>query len=165
MPPILAIIEGNFMLYLLALLIGVVAGLRAMTAPAAVAWGAYLGWLPLSGTWAGFMGNWIAVAIFSLLALAELVTDQLPSTPSRKVPQQLGARLVSGAFTGAIIGTVGGALVAGLVAGVVGAVIGTYGGAELRARLARAFGRDLPAALVEDAVAILLALWVVSAVA
>jgi uncharacterized membrane protein len=152
------------MLYLLALLIGLVAGLRAMTAPAAVAWGAYLGWLPLSGTWAGFMGHWVAVAIFSLLALAELVTDQLPSTPSRKVPQQFGARLVSGAFTGAIIGTVGGAMIAGLVAGVVGAAIGTYGGAEVRARLAGAFGRDLPAALIEDAVAILLALWVVSAV-
>jgi uncharacterized membrane protein len=153
------------MLYVLALLIGVVAGLRAMIAPAAVAWGAYLGWLPLSGTWAGFMGHWIAVAIFTVLALVELVTDQLPSTPSRKVPQQFGARLVSGAFTGAVIGTAGGALIAGLVAGVVGAAIGTYGGAEVRARLAGAFGRDLPAALIEDAVAILLALWVVSAVA
>jgi uncharacterized membrane protein len=155
----------DFMLYLIALLIGVVAGLRAMTAPAAVAWGAYLGWLPLSGTWAGFMGHWIAVAVFSVLALAELVTDQLPSTPSRKVPQQFGARLVSGAFAGAIIGTAGGALIAGLIAGAIGAAIGTYGGAEVRARLAGAFGRDLPAALIEDAVAILLALWIVSAVA
>ena len=34
-------------IYLLALLIGVVAGLRTMTAPAAVSWAAYLGWLPL----------------------------------------------------------------------------------------------------------------------
>ena len=153
------------MLYLLALLIGVVAGLRAMTAPAAVAWGAYLGWLPLAGTWAGFMGHWIAVVIFTVLALVELVTDQLPSTPSRKVPQQFGARLVSGAFTGAIIGTAGGALIAGLIAGIIGAAIGTYGGAEVRARLAGAFGRDLPAALIEDVVAILLAFWVVSAVA
>ena len=153
------------MLYLLALLIGVVAGLRAMTAPAAVAWGAYLGWLPLAGTWAGFMGHWIAVAIFTVLALVELVTDQLPSTPSRKVPQQFGARLVSGAFTGAIIGMAGGALIAGLIGGIVGAVAGTFVGAEVRAALARAFGRDLPAALIEDAVAILLAFWVVSAVA
>jgi uncharacterized membrane protein len=153
------------MLYLLALLIGVVAGLRAATAPAAVAWGAYLGWLPLSGTWAGFMGHWIAVAIFTVLALVELVGDQLPSTPSRKVPQQFGARLVSGAFAGAVIGTAGGALIAGLIAGLIGAAIGTYGGAEVRARLARGFGRDLPAALIEDAVAILVALWVVSAVA
>lgn len=153
------------MLYLLALLIGLVAGLRAMTAPAAVAWGAYLGWLPLAGTWASFMGHWVTVAVFSVLALVEFVTDQLPSTPSRKVPQQFGTRLVIGAFTGAVIGTVGGALIAGLVAGVIGAVIGTYGGAEVRAALARSFGRDLPAALIEDAVAILLAFWVVSAVA
>lgn len=152
------------MLYLLALLIGVVAGLRAMMAPAAVAWGAWLGWLPLSGTWAGFMGHWIAVGIFTGLALVELVGDQLPSTPSRKVPVQFGARLVSGAFAGAVVGTAGGALLAGLVAGIVGAAIGTYGGAEVRSRLAGAFGRDLPAALIEDAVAILLALWVVSAI-
>jgi uncharacterized membrane protein len=152
------------MLYLLALLIGLVAGLRAMIAPAAITWGAFLGWLPLAGTWAGFMGHWLAVAVFSLGALAELVSDQLPSTPSRKVPQQFGARLVSGAFAGAIVGTVGGALIAGLVAGIVGAAIGTYGGAEARARLAGAFGRDLPAALIEDAFAILLALWVVSVV-
>lgn len=153
------------MIYILALLIGVVAGLRAMTAPAAVAWGAYLGWLPVAGSWAGFMGHWITVAVFTVLALAELVTDQLPSTPSRKVPQQFGARLISGAFAGAVIGTAGSALAVGLVAGVVGAVIGTYGGAEVRARLAGLFGSDLPAALIEDAVAILLALWIVSAVA
>lgn len=152
------------MLYMLALLIGLVAGLRAMTAPAAVAWGAYLGWLPLAGTWAGFMGHWIAVAIFTLLAIVELITDQLPTTPSRKVPQQFGARLVTGAFTGAIIGTGGGMLIIGLVAGLVGAVIGTYGGAEVRSRLASAFGRDLPAALIEDVIAIALAFWIVSMV-
>jgi uncharacterized membrane protein len=152
------------MLYVLALLIGVVAGLRAMMAPAAVAWGAYIGWIPLAGTWAGFMGHWIAVAIFTVLALIELVTDQLPSTPSRKVPQQFGARLVSGAFTGAIIGTVAGGLIVGLIAGIIGAVAGTYAGADVRARLAEGFGSDRPAGLLEDAIAIVLALAVVSAV-
>ena len=35
------------MIYLLSLSIGIVAGLRAMTAPAAVSWAAYLGWLKL----------------------------------------------------------------------------------------------------------------------
>ena len=44
------------MIYLLALLIGVVAGLRAMTAPAAVSWAAYLGWLPLADSWAWLHG-------------------------------------------------------------------------------------------------------------
>lgn len=153
------------MVYALALLIGVVAGLRAMIPPAAVAWTAYLGWISVAGTWAGFIGHWIAVAIFTVLALVELVTDQLPSTPSRKVPQQFGARIITGAFAGAVIGTAGGTLIAGAVAGLVGAMIGTYAGAEIRATLAKAFGRDPPAALIEDAIAILLALWVVSAVA
>lgn len=152
------------MIYLLALLIGLVAGLRAMTAPAAVAWGAYLGWLPLAGTWASFMGHWITVAIFTALALVELVTDQLPSTPSRKVPQQFGARIVMGAFCGAILGTAGGAMIGGLAAGVIGAILGTLGGAEVRGQLAAAFGKDLPAALIEDVVAILGALLIVSAV-
>lgn len=152
------------MLYVLALLIGVVAGLRTMTAPAAVAWGAYLNWLSLVGTWASFVGHWITVGIFSILALAELIADQLPSTPSRKVPQQFSARLAGGAFAGAVIGTTGGAMVGGLIAGAVGAVIGTYGGAELRARMAAALGRDLPAALIEDVIAIVGALLIVMAV-
>lgn len=151
--------------YLLALLIGVVAGLRAMTAPAAVSWAAALGWLPVSGTWASFLGYWLTPWIFTVLALIEFVTDQLPSTPSRKVPQQFGARIISGGFCGAAIGTAGGSLAGGLVAGVIGAVIGTLGGAEARARLVAATGgRDLPIALLEDAVAVLLALWVVSSV-
>lgn len=149
-------------IYLLALLIGLVAGLRAMTAPAAVAWGAWLGWLPVAGTWASFMGHWITVAIFTLLALVELVTDQLPSTPSRKVPQQFGARIVMGALAGAVIGTVGGAAIVGLAAGIIGAILGTLGGAAVRASLAKSFGKDLPAALIEDAVAILAALLIVS---
>ena len=152
------------MLYLLALSIGWVAGLRALTAPAALAWGAYLDWLPLADTWAGFIGNWIAVSIITILALLEFVLDQLPSTPSRKVPLQFGTRLASGAFTGAVIGTTGGAHIDGLIAGIIGAAIGTYGGSALRTQLAAALGQDLPAGLIEDVVAILLALWVVSTV-
>lgn len=140
--------------YLLALAIGFVAGLRAMTAPAAIAWGAYLGWFSLAGTGFAFLGSIWAAIIFGLLALFELVSDQLPSTPSRKVPVQFGARLIMGALTGAAVGALSGQLAAGLAAGVVGAVLGTYVGAAVRAGLARAFGRDLPAALIEDAVAI-----------
>jgi uncharacterized membrane protein len=37
-------------------------------------------------------------------------------------------------------------------------VIGTLGGYEARRRLATAFGRDLPAGLLEDAVAIIVGL-------
>ncbi|MDX8450393.1 DUF4126 domain-containing protein [Mesorhizobium captivum] len=152
------------MLYFLALLIGVVAGLRTMTAPAAVAWGAWLGWLPIGGIWASFMGHWIAVGIFTILAIVELIADQLPSTPSRKVPQQFGARIVVGAFCGAVIGATAGAAIGGLITGAIGAVIGTLGGAEARGRLAAAFGKDPPAAFIEDAVAIIGGLLIVAAV-
>lgn len=142
------------MIYVLALLIGVVAGLRAMMAPAAVSWGAYLAWFAVGG-WAGFMGHWIAVAVFTVLAIVELVTDQLPTTPSRKVPPQFGARIISGAFCGAVLASASGSLIVGLIAGAIGAVIGTLGGAEARGRLAASFGQDRPAALIEDAVAII----------
>jgi uncharacterized membrane protein len=145
----------DFMIYLLALLIGVVAGLRAAVAPAVISWAAFLGWLPLDGTWASFMGHWIAVVLLTLAALAELFNDQRPGTGSRKAPDQFGARIISGGFSGAVLGTAGAALVVGLVAGVVGAVIGTYAGYTLRRWLAGAFGQDRPAALVEDAIAIL----------
>jgi uncharacterized membrane protein len=140
--------------YLLALLIGVVAGLRTMTAPALVSWAVHLGWLDLSGTWLAFFGNFWVRWILTLLALVELVTDQLPSTPSRTVPVQFGARIVTGALSGAAIGTSGGSMIGGLVAGIIGAVIGTLGGREFRARLAKTFGSDSPAAFIEDAVAI-----------
>ena len=141
-------------IYLLALLIGVVAGLRTMTAPAAVAWMTYLGRLNLDGTWLAFFGNVWARWILTALALVELVVDQLPSTASRTVPVQFGARIVTGALSGAAVGAAGGSWVGGLVAGVVGAVVGTLGGRAFRARLAAAFGSDRPAAFVEDAVAI-----------
>lgn len=140
--------------YLLALGIGFIAGLRAMTAPAAVAWAAYLLWLPLAGTALAFMGSIWAVGIFTLLAVLELVGDQRPSTPSRKVPVQFGTRLLMGALCGAAIGAAAGVLLAGMACGVVGAVLGTYIGAAVRGALARAFGRDLPAALIEDLIAI-----------
>jgi uncharacterized membrane protein len=140
--------------YLLALLIGLIAGLRAMTAPAAVAWATYLGHLELGGTWLAFLGNVWVRWILTALALVELVTDQLPSTPSRTVPVQFGARILTGALSGAGIGTAGGSWVGGLLAGAVGAVLGTLGGRAFRAKLAAAFGSDRPAAFIEDAVAV-----------
>ncbi|MBP2489620.1 DUF4126 family protein (plasmid) [Rhizobium leguminosarum] len=149
------------MFLLLALLIGVISGLRAMTAPAAVAWGAALGWFDVSQTPLAFMGYKWTPWIFTLLAIVELITDQLPSTPSRKVPVQFGARIVMGALAGATIGAASGLLFGGLIAGVIGAVIGTYGGAAVRGRLAASFGKDLPAALIEDAVAVIGALLIV----
>ncbi len=146
------------MAYVLALLIGIVAGLRTFTAPAMVCWVGHLGWLDLSGTWLAFLGNVWTRWILTVLALVELVVDQLPSTPSRTVPVQFGARIVTGALSGAAVGAGRGALAGGLVAGIVGVVLGTLGGHAFRARLAKTLGRDRPAAFIEDTVAIASAL-------
>ena len=152
------------MTVVLAFLIGVVAGLRTMTAPAALAWAAKLGWLQVAGTWAGFMGYWFVPLIFTALALVEFVADQLPGTPSRKTLGQFAARLVSGAFCGAVVGAAAGAAVPGLVAGALGAVAGTLGGFAARVGLVRANGgSDRPVALAEDAVAVLLGVAVAAA--
>jgi len=147
----------------LAFLIGVVAGLRALTAPAAVSWAAKLGWLNLEGTPFAFLQYTISAAIFTVLAIGELVNDKLPKTPSRKAPASFAVRIVMGAFSGGAIGASRQSLVAGLILGAIGAVVGTLGGYEARVRLAKAFaGKDLPIALLEDLVAIACAFLIVS---
>ena len=151
------------MLYVLAFLIGIVAGLRAMTAPALASWAARVGWLKVQGTPFAWMGAAVTPWIFTLAAIGELVNDKLPKTGSRKAPPQFIARIVMGALSGATVGAGGGSWVGGLIAGSIGAVVGTFGGYELRSRLARAIGRDLPAALIEDVVAIVLGFFAVSA--
>lgn len=147
---------------ILALLIGGVAGLRSMTAPTAIAWAAAAGWLSLGGTWLGWMGWWGTPWIFTLLAIGELVADKLPTTPSRKAPPGFIGRLLSGALCGAAIGLAASSLPWCLAAGVLGAVLGTFGGHAARMGLCRAFGADLPAALVEDLVAIGIAAFAVA---
>jgi uncharacterized membrane protein len=138
----------------LALLIGIIAGLRAMTAPAAVSWAAHAGWLALSGSPLEWFGNTWTTWIVTVLAIGELITDQLPSTPSRTVPIQFGTRILSGGLCGAAIGVASGSMAIGGVLGAIGAIIGTLGGRAARGALAAKFGRDPPAAIIEDVVAI-----------
>ena len=151
--------------FLLALCIGIVAGLRALTAPAVVSWAAHLGWLHLEGSPLAFMGSTIAVAIFSLAALAEYVTDTLPKTPARTAPPQLIARIVTGGLCGACVVASGGqSLLLGALLGVIGAVIGTFGGYQVRMRLVKSLKvKDIFIAIPEDVFAIGLAYLLVSA--
>jgi uncharacterized membrane protein len=139
---------------LAAFLIGVVCGLRALTGPAVVSWAAYLGWLHLENTVLAFLGYAVTAYILGLLAIVELVTDQLPSTPSRTVPVQFTVRVVTGAVCGAALGAPSGALVLGIIAGAIGGVVGTLGGYRARKRLAAAIGNDHPTAILEDVIAI-----------
>ena len=151
------------MTLLLAFFIGFFAGLRALTAPAVTAWAAYLGWLKLERP-LSLIGALPAVAMFTLLAVVELVADKLPQTPSRTAPLGLIARIVMGGLTGACV-TAGGAQggFVGILLGAAGGVAGCFLGYRARTGLVKALStRDIYIALVEDLVAIAGSLWVVS---
>ena len=148
--------------FILAFMIGVVSGLRALMGLAAVSWAARLQWLHLEDTKLAFLGYAATPYILSLLAIGELISDQLSKTPSRTTPPQFGTRIVTGALCGAALGAPSGMLIVGLIAGIVGAVVGTLGGAKLRALLAKSFGKDQPAAFLEDVIAIGLAIFIVT---
>jgi uncharacterized membrane protein len=149
------------MIYVLLFLIGVCAGHRALTPLAALAIGAWLGWIDLSATWAAFAGNIIAVIVLVVLAIAELWRDKQPSTGSRLEPMNLVARVVAGALAGSVLGLPGGNWIAGLILGAIGAVAGSYEGFYVRREMARRLGKDLRAALLEDAITVVIALVVV----
>jgi|SRR5262245_32984842 len=148
---------------LFAFLIGIFAGLRSLTAPAATAWAAHLGWLKLERP-LSLIGSVPAVAAFTLFAVVELVMDKLPNTGARTAPPGLIARIVMGGLTGACVAVAGGAGAAlGAVLGAVGGVVGCFGGYHLRRRLVSALGcPDIYIALLEDLVAIGGSLWAVS---
>ena len=151
------------MTLLLAFLIGLFAGLRSLTAPAATAWAAYLGWLKLERP-LSLIGSLPSVVIFTLLAAGELVADKLPKTPNRTSAMPLIARIVMGALTGACVAVGGGqSAMAGATLGIVGSLVGAFGGYQVRTRLVKTLGApDIYVALLEDVVAIAGSLWVVS---
>src|SRR5262245_48823690 len=140
------------MILVLAFAIGVVAGLRSLTAPAAVAWAARAGWLHLADTPLGFLGSTAAAYLLTALALGELVGDKLPMTPSRTKPGPFIGRIVTGGLSGAALTAgSGGSLALGAVLGGLGAVAGTLGGYRTRTGLVRALEvPDYVVALGED---------------
>src|ERR1700759_2059821 len=120
------------MIFALAFLIGIIAGLRALTAPTVVSWAARLGWLSLNGTWLSFLGYHWTPIILTIGAVGEIINDKLPNTPSRKVPPQFITRILTGALSGAAMMAAHGNWIVGAVIGGLGAVAGTLGGASFR---------------------------------
>lgn len=155
--------SATFVLFL-AFAIGMVSGVRSLTAPAVVAWAAHRNWLNLAGTRLAFMGSTAAVAIFTVLAIAELIADKLPSTPSRTAPVGLIARFVCGALSGACVGvSAGQSLAPGAILGAAGGIAGAFAGYQWRTGLVKALKvPDFAIALLEDAIAIGAALFIVS---
>jgi uncharacterized membrane protein len=150
--------------FIFAFALGVVAGLRSMTAPAMVAWAARLGWLHLEGTPLSFLGSTWLTYLLTLFMLAELVGDKLPRTPPRTMVAPFLARILLGGLAGAALAVgSGSSLALGAVFGGLGGIAGTLGGYRARTGLVRSLGvRDYVVALAEDCVAVGGALLVVS---
>jgi uncharacterized membrane protein len=150
--------------FLLAIGIGIVAGLRSLLAPAVVAWAAHLGSLHLHGSPLAFMGSTAAVAIFSIFAIGELVADKLPKTPKRTAFAPLLARFLLGGLSGAsLFAAAGKSLLTGALLGGTGGVIGAFVGYEIRRRIVNNLHiKDIFVAICEDLVAIALACFFVS---
>jgi uncharacterized membrane protein len=132
---------------LLALGIGFVSGLRAMTSLAALALSRGV------GIWGIVLG---------VAAVGEYVADASPKIPSRTALPSIVVRPLSGAIAGWFISAWhGGSPVGGAIAGAAGALIGTYGGHAARAAAIEKIGA-IPAAVTEDVVAIALAAFLVT---
>ena len=143
------------MTLLFAFLIGLFAGLRSLTPPAAVAWAVHLGWLRLARPLA-LIGSLPAVIILSVLAITEVIFDKLPNTPNRTAPPGVIGRIVTGGLTGACV-SLGGGLSAyvGAGLGVIGGIVGCFAGYHARARLVKSLRQqDFYIALIEDLIAI-----------
>ena len=139
------------------LLLGVVTGMRSMTAIAALSWAVWLGLVPEQG-WATWIGHLVVVILFTLCAVGEYVADTMPKAPRRTDLGPALVRVVVAAVVGATVAVaIDEPVAGGIIFGAGGAIIGTSGGFFVRMTVARIFRRDLPAALLESASAIALA--------
>jgi uncharacterized membrane protein len=138
----------------LAVGIGVVAGLRVFAAPAVLAWAAKRRWMTLGNSPFATIISAKAAKGITRLAVSELIADKLPSTPSRLKAGPLASRVMSGAVCGATIyGAVEQPLVEGAVLGGVGAIAGAFAGYYGRKGFSRGVP-DLRVAVLEDVFAI-----------
>ena len=153
------------MLWLMGFAIGAATGLRSMAPLAIVAWAAQ-SWPGVHGTALAFMAAPLTAWILTAFAATELIADKLPFIPSRLDPGPLVARAVSGGLCAAVCcAAAHQSLVAGAVAGALGGLAGAFAGHRARRNLVgTAKLPDFAVALAEDAVAIGVALLVVSRV-
>lgn len=137
-------------------LLGAVTGLRSMTPMAVLCWFAYLGHLPVDGTWAFWTAKPASAIIFTLLAAGEYVADKLPRTPNRTSSGPLIVRLIFGGLIGAIVAAgLDGSGFEGGILGVAGALVGAFGGFLVRRDLVNRHGyKDWHVAVAEDVIAL-----------
>lgn len=138
--------------------IGFVAGMRSMSACAALSWAASQGRTRDNFIPAGAGAR----ALVTTAAAAEMAGDKMPFAPDRRILPSLAFRLVVGAVGGWALAGRHAVPEYGALAGVAGAVAGTLVGRSARGGDSRtASGRSR--GLAEDAVAASLAVLVVMA--
>jgi uncharacterized membrane protein len=128
--------------------IGFVAGMRSMTALAALSWAASRGGMRITGIPGGSWPRGFATTA----ALAEMAGDKMPFAPDRRIPPSLAARLVLGLVGGAALAHRDESLLSGALAGMAGAVAGTLLGRAGRGATTHSRA-DWARALTEDALA------------
>ncbi len=136
------------------LLIGLVAGQRALTPTAVLALALRHGALPRDAPVANLLAEPIAAGALATLALAEMAGDKMASAPDRTVLPGLVARTLTAAVSGAVLAPRGRGT-AGLGLAVAAAFGSSFLGLALRRRAINKVGR-VPSGVAED-MAVLLA--------
>ena len=139
----------NAALFLRAFGLGVVAGMRSLTAPALLR-----SWMSRQRHLAPTPLDHVATpTVLAAMAAGELVADKLPFTPDRTAPPSVAFRALSGALVGGSFCAANRrSPVAGALLGAVGAVAATYAAFHIRSYLVKERGLpDMVVALAEDA--------------
>ncbi len=134
------------------ILMGAVAGMRAMTPLATITNAACNGTLPRNNGAPPLMSNRLASTGAKLLAAGELAGDKMDDAPDRIVPAGMLARVITGAIVGMALAPREQRPLAAVLGA--GAAVGmAYVTFNLRVRAMRRFGQKATGA-VEDAIAV-----------
>lgn len=134
------------------ILMGAVAGMRAMTPLATITNAACNGTLPRNNGAPPLMSNRLASSGAKLLAAGELAGDKMDDAPDRIVPAGMLARVITGAIVGMALAPREQRPLAAVLGA--GAAVGmAYVTFNLRVRAMRRFGQKATGA-VEDAIAV-----------
>jgi uncharacterized membrane protein len=137
-------------------LLGFITGMRTMTPMAVLCWFAWLGYLPVSDSWAWWCAKLPAVIVFTVLAILEYAADKLSLSPRPTRPAVLIIRFFLSGLVGAIVASgLNAPGIEGVILCVLGALIGAFSAYQLRHQLTHRLGCETwHVTMVEDIFAV-----------
>ncbi len=141
--------------YALAVGMGIIAGLRSMSAPALLSHHLVRRPHRARGMASRLLSSRASSGVFTLLAAGEMAADKVPGMPARTDPPALAGRALMCALTGAAVAEWhGGRSVApAALVGAAAAVAASFLALELRTAAGRSFGVPDPVvAVIEDGI-------------